>query len=475
MRSKLLFFGSVVVITAVANAQHTPTPHAEPRADNPPPACQCGATSNLARVRKNVDCLTDQELNVLKHAFQIVIDRSTANPNDKKGYAYQVRIHGDRRVGPCEHGSELIWPWHRAFLFYFENLLREADPDNATLSTKNLTLPYWDWTKPPSGQGGYPKAYEDPTSPLFHAGRNAYSATNPPTLFTDSDIGLDLADWYLFGGLPKATPGQGQLERITHNDGHSVYVGGDMSDPSISVKDPIFWAHHANLDRLWDQWQQRHGQNPDGQTETLRGWDNTFTPKPIVSNFNDIRGQLQYDYCSPAPTRVADLHFRAGVEALPKEDKPPLSLKFKLADLKTALPPVRHSRAQVRLTGVKTPVDTSYQVRVFLHPSNVVAKPDSPEFVAKYLAARFTMWKMGGDHGGDDTGTPTHPPTQSIYLDVTPKYEELTRDLPADAELTVSFDFAELSGGKKKKVRHGEAGIDIQAATLVVNPKPPAH
>jgi hypothetical protein len=115
-------------------------------------------------------------------------------------------------------------------------------------------------------------------------------------------------------------------------------------------------------------------------------------------------------------------------------------------------------------------------VRVFIHPANVPAKPDDPAFAAKYQAARFVMWRMGSDHGGaSEMEKLTHPPTQSIYLDVTSTYDSVTKDLPPDAELTVSLDFTQIGDGKPKKVRHGEAGIEIQAASLVVNPRPPGR
>ena len=156
----------------------------------------------------------------------------------------------------------------------------------------------------------------------------------------------------------------------------------------------------------------------------------------------------------------------------------PLSLSFKPTDLKVEIPPLRRSRAQVRLTGVKTPIDTSYQVRVFLHPANVPARPADPKFAAKYLAARFTMWKMGHEDGGGhgENGGSSHPSAQSIYLDVTSAYEALRRDSGPDTILAISFDFTEIRSGKDlKKVRYGEAGIHIQGASLVVNPKAPVY
>src|SRR6266571_1110573 len=39
-------------------------------------------------------------------------------------------------------------------------------------------------------------------------------------------------------------------------DVHSA-VGGDMETGS-SPSDPLFWLHHANIDRLWAKWQKQH-------------------------------------------------------------------------------------------------------------------------------------------------------------------------------------------------------------------------
>lgn len=37
-----------------------------------------------------------------------------------------------------------------------------------------------------------------------------------------------------------------------------LWVGGSMG-ASSSPNDPIFWLHHANLDRIWAEWQDSHG------------------------------------------------------------------------------------------------------------------------------------------------------------------------------------------------------------------------
>jgi tyrosinase len=39
----------------------------------------------------------------------------------------------------------------------------------------------------------------------------------------------------------------------THNAGHR-FIGGHMAG-SFSPNDPVFWMHHANVDRIWAHWQ----------------------------------------------------------------------------------------------------------------------------------------------------------------------------------------------------------------------------
>lgn len=81
--------------------------------------------------------------------------------------------------------------------------------------------------------------------------------------------------------LPLAAPGRGhgahgQAEPRAacengpgmHNRVH-LWVGGKFGDPKkpakgpmalgVAPNDPVFWLLHANIDRLWVEWQRRHG------------------------------------------------------------------------------------------------------------------------------------------------------------------------------------------------------------------------
>ena len=62
-----------------------------------------------------------------------------------------------------------------------------------------------------------------------------------------------------------------------HNSGH-VWVGGSMGSISTAPADPVFWMHHAEIDRIWSVWQTANpGQNPAlaGAASVMDPWPET--------------------------------------------------------------------------------------------------------------------------------------------------------------------------------------------------------
>ena len=79
------------------------------------------------------------------------------------------------------------------------------------------------------------------------------------------------------------------LESI-HASVHT-WVGGAMTLVSVAAYDPLFWAHHAMIDRLWYLWQiATHGRPPASIL------DSVLTPFSLtVADTLDI-GRLGYGY-----------------------------------------------------------------------------------------------------------------------------------------------------------------------------------
>jgi tyrosinase len=83
--------------------------------------------------RMNIDCMTPQQLETFRHAFRELYELNKW-PEDRRSYNNLALIHQNH----CQHGWERFLPWHRIYLYEFEQALQDICPD--------VTLPYWDWT-----------------------------------------------------------------------------------------------------------------------------------------------------------------------------------------------------------------------------------------------------------------------------------------------------------------------------------------
>lgn len=87
------------------------------------------------RQRANLDCLSEPEVEVLRDAFRAIYDLDKF-ADDRRSYNNQALIHQNH----CQHGWERFLPWHRAYLYEFEQNLQDF--------AKDIMVPYWDWTMP---------------------------------------------------------------------------------------------------------------------------------------------------------------------------------------------------------------------------------------------------------------------------------------------------------------------------------------
>lgn len=134
----------------------------------------------------------------------------------------------------CEHGSLHFLSWHRAYLMYFEELIRQVTQNDA------FALPYWDWYKSSDIPDAFAKAS---SNPLLHDRQYKKRALLRDALAAQSFTG--------FSSLLEGNP---------HGTVH-VMVGKDMGAVETSARDPLFWAHHTHIDRLWEVWRAKRPQN----------------------------------------------------------------------------------------------------------------------------------------------------------------------------------------------------------------------
>lgn len=194
----------------------------------------------------------------------------------------------------CQHGTVHFFTWHRLYLYYFERVLRAAASD------QTLRLPYWDYTDPQ--QVDFPSIFGTPTM-----GTDGESAKNPlfDTRRTSQDVQLDPVDTDIDNALtiPDFNDFQGEIEGGIHGTVHCAMGNGCASPlmgkvPAAAV-DPIFWLHHANIDRMWQCWLEDGGQVPGGtfRTRTFTYIDeNGAKVTTAVGKLFDPNGPIDYEY-----------------------------------------------------------------------------------------------------------------------------------------------------------------------------------
>jgi tyrosinase len=340
------------------------------------PALAPGAITH----RKNILDLTAAELAALREAFSKVYQL-----NDERGYQYHAGIHGYPLPVYCQHGTPLFAVWHRPYLYLFEKALQDQ--------VSGVTIPYWDWTDPEARTNGLPKAYTDPTY-LDSAGQ---SKSNP---LLQSDIKFPGSEYSQTSRDPGTLSTLKTLARLVttaqskttytsysaalenpHNGLHG-FMGGTMGIINYAAYDPIFWAHHANVDRLFSEWQAAHPsiQPPANIVNTA------LAPFGMtVSQIWDSR-KLGYDYVGKQTPMgllpMSSTKFNAPVAS------------FSLSQVK---PLIR--RVELRFHKVKHP-KASFEIRVFLNqPDADAATPieDNPHYAGSVFV--FGHGECGGDAG----------------------------------------------------------------------------
>ena len=219
--------------------------------------------------------------------------------SDNRGWVFWSGYHGFPQFQCWHHGRiglgeqlpyDLFLPWHRAYLLYFEHTAR--DQNNA------VALPWWDWTSPGSHSIGVPQSF----SAASVSGKPNPLASGPMPAMRTGPARNTRRKPGRPSGLPQ--PAQvsalmklGNFEDFSNqlqdiHDGLHGWVGGDMGIVPTSAFDPVFWAHHCMIDRIWYLWQLQNGTNnipPDYLDKPLAPW--ALTVKDVL----DIN-RLGYEY-----------------------------------------------------------------------------------------------------------------------------------------------------------------------------------
>ena len=286
--------GAVALSTTRAWAQLGPTvpEHCVPPIPPGQPSAFTPVANAPMRVRKSAFELSDPEIDKLKSAYQALRNLAQQSPDDPRNWYHQGQVHCwycsgalDGLWGQEIHGSWWFLPWHRSYLFFHEQIL------GSLIGDPTFALPFWDWDTP--GRDLFPfKTYgmpNDASNPLSDKSR----AVGPNDRIPSQFVGSGMMQRVL--GAPTFTDFGGSSDQAAQNQ-MGILEGGphgavhvwttdpkldwnnpkpDMGVLASAAFDPVFFAHHANIDRIWDKWikepQSKHA-NPDNQAWLGQGF-----------------------------------------------------------------------------------------------------------------------------------------------------------------------------------------------------------
>lgn len=470
------------------------------------------------RQRMNLDCLSKTQIEKLRFAFRELYELNKW-PEDRRNYNNLALIHQNH----CQHGWERFLPWHRIYLYEFEQALQDVCPE--------VTLPYWDWTMPQYRPECPEKGWIIPRSlqafltdasiellrdarpslpareartlkeemvgklypsqsrffaevkrligqeytegehrhrfidalleanslwyPLRYPGE--YQANGKPSTLNkvihyhyptadDMEQILSLRSFRDFGGGSLYNDSFGFLDQNPHNTMH-LWTGGmnpdykedkqdfqddlegnrnkgvrvagrrfhtrsdmytqpqfgDMFSNLTAGYDPVFWPIHANIDRVWWEWQQTHAQSvPVDLDAVLTPWSYTISDTLDMSRFG-------YEYVKSSCVIPVGLETPVGrFVSKPIEVPEPVRSGFR--------------QAEIRLHRVPQLVRSCF-IRVFLNLPDANADTSiEDDHYAGYLA----VFGHGPCYGG-----PGHcelPPSQPRKYDLRPRSHNTPRN-----------------------------------------------
>jgi len=244
---------------------------------------------------------------------------------DPTSWEFQANIHGAPDLteplwDQCKHWSWFFFPWHRMYLYYFERIVRKAVIDAG--GPDDWALPYWNYAL--GGENAkLPSRFREPAdlgNPLFAPRNSNYNdeGAELPLPIRTEVLALARPNYIgnaEFGGSEAPGDngfwGQPGTPEMTPHGGIHTQLGGWMRNPDTAAQDPIFWLHHANMDRIWAVWSERNEPLP-GANPTKSDWlDQTYeffdengdkAPKSVKEVLGTIP-QLNYTY-DPSPTGI---------------------------------------------------------------------------------------------------------------------------------------------------------------------------
>lgn len=360
-----------------------------------------GDIANSARLerddivhRKNAALLSEDEVGGLREAFSQIKQISTAARGDDRGFFELAGLHGVP-YWDCPHHTpqRLFLPWHRAYLYRLEQALADR--------VSGVTLPWWDWTTtreiPPAfaaeQAGGGP-------NPLFSSAtlvapgdirdgapliETTTRDTSPPEFLPSPADLQDVMDQTNYAVFNDA------CENI--HDGVHGWVGGTMGNVGYAAFDPVFWAHHTMIDRMWWLWQQQGRMN----AVPFAGWEDLVL-EPFNLRVKDVlnANALGFDYADTETLIVPQ----------PGAGTPGETIVCEPVPTEVLVPDPDFGSADFEIGGIKH-TGSSYEGLLYIN--NPDADADTGKDLDAGYAGSFNVFGHGGCFGAEGHCDNTEP------------------------------------------------------------------
>jgi len=327
-----------------------------------------------------------------------------------------------------------FWGWHRMYLYYFEKVLRWAAQDDT------LRLPYWDYTDP--NHTALPAEFRKVSSTLYDARRspevNQGAPLDPDT--TDADGPLKesnflAAEWAVESGV------HGNI----HCETAVTCPIAHMGDVPVAANDPIFYEHHANIDRLWACWEKSHPPVAPAAWETEK------------FSFPDDTGTLQTrkvsDFLSTASVGYVYDNVDQCLRVPPAHGAHAIAVPQAAQQLEERFPVMVGSAPAVTLTQPKTSVDIAVPREAMLSMIGP-ATPVATRLVLRQITAQSppgALLKVYVEAKGN--------PAQRKYVATISWFNAFGHHKPGADVRTLTFDVSDQL--KALGVTTGTAGLTV--------------
>jgi tyrosinase len=217
----------------------------------------------------------------------------------------------------CSHGDIAHWgagflPWHREYLYRFEQDLRDV-------SGLDVAIPYWNWSGIAANNEGEVQFADDfdPSAKLGEIFSTGFMGSENEWRDNERDEDIDSGfvdefdgnSWFVsnvleaiinldqtssvrpvtplwrdFGGQrPDQRPDQFNHEEIVSRGDYENFASNFEGEPHASAHiwagghlrlmtspfDPVFWMLHAEVDRVWEHWQRAMVESNDATWEEM--------------------------------------------------------------------------------------------------------------------------------------------------------------------------------------------------------------